>query len=79
MLDEQRDKDLNIILAVLDTSKQALADEIGEDRTIVTKVLAGKRKGLSTRKKLARAICGKIERLVIPVEATAEQATAKGV
>ncbi len=72
---EQREKNLNIILAVLDTDKQQLADEIGEDRTVVTKVLAGKRKGVGTRKKLAGALCKKIEALVMPNEPGATAAS----
>jgi transcriptional regulator with XRE-family HTH domain len=73
---DRKSKDLNIILAALDTDKQQLADEIGEDRTVVSKVLSGKRKSPSTRKKLARALCAKVEDLIIPSELT-EQATAE--
>ena len=73
---DRKTKALNIILAALDTDKQQLADEIGEDRTVVSKVLAGKRKALPTRKKLARALCVKVESLIIPSELT-EQATAE--
>lgn len=69
-MEGQNAKSLNIILAVLDTDKQQLADEIGEDRTVVTKVLAGKRKGTTTRKKLAGVLCKKIEALLIPVDST---------
>lgn len=69
-------KKLNIILAVLDTDKQKLADEIGEDRTVVSKVLSGNRKGMTTRRKLAKNLCGKIESLIIPAEPV-EQATAE--
>lgn len=77
-MEEQNAKNLNIILAVLDTDKQQLADEIGEDRTVVTKVLAGKRKGAATRKKLAGALCRKIEALLIPADSGApEQAEGK--
>jgi len=64
---EDRDKkDLDIILAALGTDKQQLADEIGEDRTIVSRVLSGKRKALATRRKLARALCSKVEALILP-------------
>lgn len=66
--DARKAKDLNIILAALDTDKQQLADEIGEDRTIVSKVLAGRRKAPGTRQKLARALCVKVENLIIPSE-----------
>jgi len=77
-MEERKAKDLNVILAVLDTDKQQLADEIGENRTVVSKVLAGKRKGIATRKKLAKAICHKIEQLIIPADAAAEQTATKG-
>lgn len=75
-MEEQKVKDLNIILAVLNTDRQQLADEIGEDRSVVSKVLDNKRKGTNTRRKLAKALCNKVERLIIPAEA-AEQATAE--
>ncbi|HMV87637.1 MAG TPA: hypothetical protein PLD20_05675 [Blastocatellia bacterium] len=75
-MEEQRAKNLNIILAVLDTDKQQLADEIGEDRTVVTKVLAGKRKAPATRKKLAGVLCKKIEALLIS-DSTPQQAEGK--
>jgi len=76
-MEEQKSKDLNIILAVLGTDRQQIADEIGEDRAVVSKVLAGKRKGHLTRKKVAKAVCGKIEALIIPADSV-EQSVVKG-
>lgn len=69
------EKETDILLTLLGTDRTKLADEIGSSRTIVSKVLSGKRKGLSTRRDLAKNLCGKIEGLIIPTEQKAEQAT----
>ncbi len=78
-MEESKDKlKLNVILATLEVDRQELADEIGEDRTVVSKVLSGNRKGVSTRKKLAKVLCSKIEALILPPELPAEQPVIKG-
>ena len=59
---------VNIILTALDTNKQELADEIGVNRAIVSKVLSGQQRGKRTRKKLAHAICNRIETLIVGEE-----------
>lgn len=56
---------VNVILTALGTDKQELAAEIGEDRANLSNVLSGRRPGKRTRKKLARAICARVERLII--------------
>lgn len=76
-MEDRNSKDLDIILTVLETDKQKLADEIGVERTIVSKTLSGVRKNPAVRKKLATALCRKVEALIIPAEIKAEQATAE--
>ena len=71
-MEDRSKKDLDIILVALDTDKQQLADEIGEDRTIVSRVLSGQRKALPTRRKLAKALCSKVEALILPQDLTPE-------
>ncbi|HEX9005425.1 MAG TPA: hypothetical protein VGB07_36295 [Blastocatellia bacterium] len=78
-MEEAKDKlKLSVILTALETDKQQLADEIGEDRAVVSKVLSGNRKATGTRRKLAKAICTRIEALIIPAEPPTEQTAAKG-
>jgi len=57
---------VNMILTALETDKAELADEIGEDRTAVSRVLSGQRRTKRTQKKIVRAICNRIEKLIIP-------------
>ncbi len=76
-MEDRNRKDLDIILVALDTDKQQLADEIGVERTIVSKTLNGNRKNPAVRKKLAKALCSKVEALIIPAELKTEQATAE--
>lgn len=71
-MEDRSKKDLDIILVALDTDKQQLADEIGEDRTIVSRVLSGQRKAPATRRKLAKALCSKVEALILPPDLTPE-------
>jgi len=56
---------IDVILAVLKTDKQELADEIKEDRSNVSRVLSGQRRGARTKKKLAKAICRRVEELLL--------------
>lgn len=63
-MEAQERKDLEIILTVLDANHQTLADEIGVDRSLVTRTLNGARRSPAVRKKLSKAICTRIERLI---------------
>lgn len=76
----QGDRELrfNVLLVALNTNKQELADEIGAQRTTVTKVLQGHRIGKSIRGKLADAICRRIHDLLPPDISSANPSTDAG-
>lgn len=67
---------LKIILATLETDTTALADEIGEQRPVISAIISGRRRATRARRKLADALCGKVEELVLADErpVTAEKA-----
>ncbi len=57
-----------MLMTVLDVDVQELADEIGADRSNLTKIIAGERKGLRLRPKLVKALCGRIEQFILDPE-----------
>lgn len=61
-----------ILLTVLETDQQALADEIGEHRQMVGAVISGTRKAPRVRRKLADALCKKVTDVILPTEEPAQ-------
>lgn len=49
-------KEINILLALVDLNKTVLADEIGEERAVVTMTLNGQRKNRRIQEKIMEAI-----------------------
>ncbi len=77
-MEEKKALQIDVILTALEIDKQYLATEIGEDRSNLTKIIAGKRKGLRIRRKLAQVICHKVEALILASNGVdAEQPEAK--
>ena len=64
MADESKLK-LKIILATLETDTTTLADEIGEQRPVVSSIVNGSRKAIKVRRKLAAALCQKVTDLIV--------------
>lgn len=71
---EARELRLKIILAALDMSVQDLADDIGAERSLVSRVLTGQRTGRKVRQQLAAAIQERIDQLLPPLPATKARA-----
>lgn len=63
---EARELRLKMILTALDTSVQDLANDIGAERSIVSRVLTGQRVGKKMRNQLSAAIQERIEQLLPP-------------
>lgn len=63
---ELRKLQIRTILTVLDTDTQTLADQIGEQRPVVSGIISGSRKATKARKKLADALCDKVTELILP-------------
>lgn len=74
---EAKDLRLKMILTSLDTSVQELADEIGANRTVVSRVLAGQRAGKRLRSRLAEAIHRRIDDLLPPPAAAVDASGGK--
>jgi DNA-binding Xre family transcriptional regulator len=67
---------VNIILTALDIDKTELAEEIGVDRTNLSRVLSGERRTKRIQKKVVEAICKRIDLLIIG-EQSGEESEAK--
>lgn len=74
--DDKSKLQLKTILTVLETDTQALADEIGEQRPVVSDIVNGKpRKAYNARRKVAQSLCHKMEGLILlPDQPKAEEA-----
>lgn len=60
---------LKMILTALETDTVTLADEIGEQRPVISEIINGKpRKAITARRKLADALCQKMTNLILPAE-----------
>lgn len=70
---------LKIIMATLETDVQALSEETGEQRPVLSDIINGNgnRKALRARRKLADTLCQKITGLIVPTndQQGTEQAT----
>jgi len=55
-----------MMLTLLDTDTQKLADEIDEHRPVVSDIFNGNRKAIRVRRKVAAALCAKVNSLIIP-------------